>query len=215
MHPIQQKILDASKEHDVVSLGLRPLGRLIGVDQPQLVKHHLEQLQKKGLLSPKSREQLIEHLQHLANHQPTMLEIPILGSASCGVASWVAEQNTEGYLPISESLIGKRGNLFALKATGTSMNRANINGKNIEEDDYVVIDGDYKSPHAGDYVLSIIDGLANIKKFARTKDGNIALLSESTDKYAPIIINENDHFFVNGKVVRVIKSVEEQEVSKA
>lgn len=206
MLDVKAKILEASKKHDVLSMGIRPLGRLIGIDSPQLVKHHLNQLIKSGLLNPKSREQIIQQLQHAEERQPSVFRIPVVGRANCGTASWVADEHLEGYITVSESLVGRNSNIFALLAMGTSMTKADINGKNIEEGDFVVVDGNRRNPNPGDYILSVIDGLANIKKFARTRDGNVALLSESTDKHAPIIINETDNFLVNGKVIQVIKT---------
>lgn len=214
MHLIQEKILQLSKTQDVLSLGIRPLGRLIGVDSPQIVKHHLIQLQKMGLLKPKSREDIKQYLQHSATLQPTFVQIPVVGPANCGPATLLAEENVEEYLTISQSLLKKRGNIFALVASGNSMNRAKVNGSFVIEDkDYVLIDSDQRTPNIGDYVLSIIDGAANIKKFTRTKDGNIALVSESTEKFAPIYISEDDQFMINGKVVQVIKAANGGEIN--
>lgn len=206
MHRIQEKILELAKTKDVIALGIRPLGREIGIDKPQLVKHHLLQLQKKGLINPKSREDIKQFLQHSATLQPSFVEIPVVGAANCGPATLLAEENVEEYVKVSESLLRKRGNIFALIAEGNSMNDARVNGDTpIEDKDYVLIDGDQRSPNPGDYVLSIIDGAANIKKYTRAKDGNILLLSESTSNYAPIYIGEDDQFMINGKVVQVIK----------
>lgn len=207
MHWIQEKILELSKTQDVLSIGIRPLGRLLGVDSPQIVKHHLTQLQNKGLLKPKSREDIQQFLQHSATLQPSFVQIPVVGTANCGPATMVAEENLEKYLMVSRSLLKKQGNIFALVAEGNSMNRARVNGTTpIEDKDYVLIDSDQRTPNAGDYVLSIIEGAANIKKFAYTRDGHIALLSESTEKFAPIYISEDDQFMINGKVIQVIKA---------
>jgi SOS-response transcriptional repressor LexA len=87
------------------------------------------------------------------------------------------------------------------------MNEADIDGNNIEEGDYVIIDASYRGPRPGDYVLSIIEGCANIKKFARAKNGNVVLLSESSTDYSPIYIDENDQFLINGRVAQVIKAI--------
>ena len=101
-------------------------------------------------------------------------------------------------------------NIYALIARGDSMNRANINGKTIEDGDYVIaekING--YTPNDNDVVVSIIGGLANIKRFVRDKlHGRLLLLSDShrTD-YAPIIISEDDQFQVEAKVVDVIKGI--------
>lgn len=210
MHWIQEKILELAKTKDVLELGLRPLGREIGVDKPQLVKHHLQQLQKLGLLKPKSREDIKQFLDHSSSMQPSFVDIPVVGAANCGPATLIADEHVEKYITISESLLKKRGNIFALVAKGDSMNKARVGGQNIEENDYVLVDGDQRNPAPGDYILSIIGNCANIKKYARTKDGNIALLSESESKYAPIYISEDDEFIVNGKVIQVLKAVEKQ-----
>ncbi len=205
MHQIQEKILELAKTKDVLTLGIRPLGREIGVDQPQLVKHHLFQLQKKGLIKAKSRSDIQQLLQHSSSLQPSFVQIPVVGAANCGPATLFADERIEKYITVSQSFLKKTNNVFALVAKGDSMNRAQIDGNTIEENDYVVIDSDQRTPHSGDYILSVIDNCANIKKYARTKDGNIALLSESNSNYPPIYIGEDDQFIVNGKVIQVIK----------
>lgn len=210
MHKIQEKILELSKTKDVFELGIRPLGRLIDVDQPQLVKHHLSQLIKNGLLKPRSRDQIKQFLTDSSNQQPAFIQIPVVGKANCGVATCVADERVEEYLTVSLSLLKKKENVFALVAQGDSMNKASIEGNNIEENDYVVVDGSQRIPNSGDYVLSIIENCANIKKYARTKDGNIVLLSESTSVHPSICIGENDQFIVNGKVIQVIKAAKDE-----
>jgi repressor LexA len=210
MHIIQQKILKLAETEDVLALGIRPLGRLIGINSPQLVKHHLNQLLKKGQIKPRSRKDIKLVLEFSFTKQPSLVEIPVLGAANCGPATIFADEHLEKYIYVSESLLKKRGNVFALIAKGNSLDMASVDGKNIEEDDYVLIDGDQRNPSPGDYVLSVINDCANIKKFARSKDGNIALLSESTSKYPPIYIGEDDNFMINGKVIQVIKAVEKE-----
>lgn len=206
MHKKQERILELSKTKDVLSMGLRPLGREIGVSSPQLVKHHLSQLIKKGHLMAKSKDDIRDLLRHQSTPQSSFVTIPVIGTANCGQATLIAEQNIEDHIKVSRSFLKKTDNVFALIAKGDSMDNATINGNNIEENDYVIIDGNVRSPNPGDYVLSIIDNEANIKKFARTKDGNIALLSESKKKYPPIYIGEDDRYMVNGKVIQVIKA---------
>lgn len=205
MHPIQQKILEIAKTQDIYKIGIRPLGRLIGIAKPQLVKHHLLQLQKKGLLKPTSGPDIIRSLRQSATLQPSFMKVPVVGEANCGEATCLAEQRGDTSITISESLLKKRQNICALQAKGNSMNKANIDGKTIEDGDYVIVDCDYRYPRANDYVLSVIDNCANIKKFSRTRDGNIALISESTESNPPIYIGESDQFFVNGRVIQVIK----------
>ena len=134
----------------------------------------------------------------------------------------LAEENLEGYLKVSKSMVGKAKKVFAIRASGKSMNKARIGGKySIEDGDYVIVDPNDKNPRNGDYVLSVINGCANIKKFlVNEKEGQIALVSESTENFLPIYINQDDNFIVNGIVKNVIKNssfreLAEMEISSA
>jgi len=140
--------------------------------------------------------------------------IPILGMADCGEAKQVAEQKQEGYLKISRNLLPRGTKIFAIKATGNSMNRAKVNGwKTIEEGDFVLIDGGVHAPQNGDYVLSVVDGAANLKKFyLDEKNKQIMLKSESSNFHPPIFLRPDEcEYFVNGKVVDVIKKIKESD----
>jgi repressor LexA len=86
------------------------------------------------------------------------------------------------------------------------MNQSIVNGNNIEDGDYLIIDSSDTSPSSGDVVLSIIDEMANIKKYIWDEENNqIVLVSESTKDIPPIYIHEDDSFMINGKVIQVIK----------
>jgi repressor LexA len=76
----------------------------------------------------------------------------------------------------------------------------------IEDGDYLIIDSDYRTPRNGDVVLSVIDDMANIKKYVFDEENNqIVLVSQSTKDIPPIYIHEDDSFMINGKVIQVIK----------
>ena len=88
------------------------------------------------------------------------------------------------------------------------MNRADIKGEAINEGDFVIVDTEVKKPANGDYILSIIDGAANIKKInIDEKHHQVILLSESSKDYPPIFIHEKDLdcYYVAGKILQVIK----------
>jgi len=86
------------------------------------------------------------------------------------------------------------------------MNCATVGGKAIDDGDYVVIDGENRTPEDGDLVLSVIDGMANIKRYRFDRENNqIVLLSESTQSFSPIFIHPDDDYEINGKVVQVVK----------
>ena len=209
MHPIQEKLLKLIDEKNIGHLTLRDIGALIGEKLPQKVKHHLSQLERKGFIAIDKKNGTIRRVNSSAQKNTGLfVSIPILGSANCGPATIFADENIEGYLKLSKRLVTGFKSMFAIKADGNSLNRAHIAGKSVETGDYVLIDSSRGTPRDGDYVLSIIDGLATIKKYRLDKKNNrIALLSESSQDYAPIFIHEDDDFRVNGTAVEVVKRI--------
>jgi repressor LexA len=206
MHQIQEKILELSRKMSLRGKSLREIGELVGVDnQPQKVKHHLAQLEKKGFIDLLGGSSDVRRVEKSTGG---LIPVPILGTANCGEARMFADDNIEGYLKVSPTMLKKKNNIFAIRATGFSMNKANVNGESIDQGDFVIVDSENKNPHNGDYVLSIIDGVANIKKInIDEKRQQIVLLSESSKDYSPIYIHAEDHdcYSVGGKVLQVIK----------
>ena len=133
------------------------------------------------------------------------VEIPVFGAASAGAATMFADQYVEGYLRVSKRLV-KDHNVFAVQVSGTSMNRAKVNNKTIQNGDFILVDADVKEYHNGDRVLVVIDGLATVKTYRSVDGKTIALLPESTDeKHQPIFLTPEDNFVINGRVVDVLK----------
>lgn len=213
MHKIQQEILRLAQEKNLGQYTLREIGSYIGVQSPQVVKHHLSQLESKGLLKIDKIKGLIKKTLNewqSSSGRAKLLNIPILGGASAGPATMFAETNIEGFLKISPTLLMPSARnvqrVFALKVVGDSMNRAVIDKKRIENGDYVIVDIGQKDFKNNDIVLSIIDGLANVKKLNIDHANNqIILLSESSKNFPPIYIHESDNFMISGKVIQVIK----------
>lgn len=210
MHSIQQRILSLIDKTNLGSLTLREIGEKIGEPHPQKIKHHLDQLFKKGLLKRDGSK--ILKVEAESNDQ--FFFIPVLGAANCGQAVTFAEESIEGYLTVSHRLLRSRfepNETFAVKAVGNSMNRATVNGDTINDGDYVVVDKTTRSisDYDNKYVLSVISGMANIKKLVIDRaNGRIQLLSESSEPFPPIYIHEEDfgEYMVNGLVTDVIKS---------
>ena len=209
MHPIQEKLLQIIVEQDVSTLPLRTLGRRVGVENaPQKIKHHLFQLAKKGFIRMDRKKGILESVRGLKTLSSSLISIPILGSASCGAATVFADETVEGYLQVSPKVLKKNKGIFAIQAVGNSMNRCSLHGQSIEEGDYVIIDSENRIPSSGQYVLSIVDGLANIKRFhVDHVNEHIVLVSESSSSYIPIYIHKEDidAYQVGGVVVQVIK----------
>lgn len=207
MHTLQEKLLQLASVHNLSGLTLREIGELIGEKHPQKIKHHLEQLVQKGLIELDRESGTIKRVYRSIDPSALFITIPILGSANCGPATFFADQNIQGYLKISGKLIKPSEGLFAVRAIGSSMDKANIHGKSIEDGDYVIVDSKRIDPQNKDYVLSVIDGMCNIKRFFKDNfTEQIILVSESTREIPPIVIHPEDlQYLINGKVIQVIK----------
>lgn len=211
MHSIQQKILEISKTEDLWKASLRKIAELICEKcSPQKIKHHLEQLKKKGLITTDKLKWTMEKVQSWLDKAGEFFSIPILWSANCWEAVTFADWISEWYLKVSARLLWlkREKNLFALKAVWHSMNQSNIwvEKKCIEDWDYVIIDADATKIVSWDIIVSIIDSCANIKKFLEDKQNHqIVLVSESSLDFPPIYIHEEDDYIINWKVVQVIK----------
>lgn len=210
MHRIQVKILEALKKHGGVlkDFSFRVLGEMVGVDHPQQAKHHLSQLEKRGLVIFDKASQLLKLTSLKTPTRSAIVTIPIIGAASCGQTTLFAQEEVEGTLKISRKLIPNRDkNVFAIRAVGNSMNRANIGGLSIEEGDYVLVDGNDRNARPGQYVLAVVDDFGVVKKFMRgRRPGEYELISESTEEHPPIQIHHDDRqLIISGRVIHIIK----------
>jgi repressor LexA len=217
MHLIQTKLLALSKQENLAKLSLRVLAERIGLpdESPQKIKHHLQQLEKKGFLAIDRARQTMSTADSkpgwakgLLDMKSRLFSIPVIGTANCGPATVFAEQNFQGFLRVSSKLIerSKPTGLYAIKADGSSMNRAEVKGKRIEDGDYIIINKDDKDVKTGDIVLAIVDDKATVKRFIDDREnGQIVLAAESSYDYEPIYLHADDEFTINGKVVAVIK----------
>ncbi len=217
MHPIQEKLLNLSKHDNLAKLSLRETAKKIGLpdESPQRIKHHLLQLQKKGFLSIDRNQGVMKRTElspawakGLLKKTSKLFSVPIIGTANCGPANIFAEQNYQGFLKVSSKLIGKKkpDGLFAIKADGSSMNRAEIHGGQIDDGDYIIVDSKDLDVNNGDVILAIIDKKATVKRFINDQENKqVVLKSDSSFDYEPIYLHPDDEFSINGKVISVIK----------
>ena len=217
MHLIQEKILKLSEKKNLAKLSLRGIAKHIGMpeESPQKIKHHLLQLQKKGFLTIDRVRGMMDRTslgpgwaKGILNKASRLFSIPIIGTANCGPATIFAEQNFQGFLRVSNKLIGKshpRG-LYAIKAKGSSMNRAEIKGKRFEDGDFAIVDSKDKDINNRDVVLVIIDNTATIKRLIKdSKNKQVVLKADSSFDYEPVYLHPDDNFIINGKIIEVIK----------
>jgi SOS-response transcriptional repressor LexA len=141
-------------------------------------------------------------------NKPVFVEKPPFVS---GEATKFADGRIVDNLSVSPSILSVKfaDDMYALIARGDSMNHATVAGKEIENDDYIIVQkkSSYE-PNTGDIVVSDIGGLANVKRFKRDQ-GRIILVSDSyrQQDFAPIVISEHDDYNILGEVVDVVKAV--------
>ena len=196
---------------------LRDMAKAIGLPEaaPQQIKHHLLQLQRRGFLTIDRFNGLMERssaepswAKGVLNKAAKIFSIPIIGMTSAGPANLYAEKNFQGFLRASSRLVGRTQptGLYALKVDGSSMNRATVDGKTIENGDYVIIDSVDTNATTGDIVLALIESKATIKRLVDDRaNGQIVLKADSSSDYDPIYLHPDDDFQISGKVIGVVK----------
>lgn len=213
MHEIQSKLLELAEIQDLSRTPLRKIAELLGRPgmSPGVLQHHFAQLEKKKLLFIDRKAKTQHRATELKDER--FYAIPIVGIASCGPANAFADEAIEGYLQVSKNSLHANGKMFAVRADGDSMDDALLPTSSgakapIESGDYVIVDTAHTSidDNIGKYVVSNINGTANIKKLSK-RQYDYALLSESNqpENYPPIIIHESDEYLINGRVVALVK----------
>ena len=213
MHTTQAKLLTLIRSKvKLGNLSLRQIAKLIGQEgKPQIVKYHLSQLEKAGLIQIDLSKGVIKPVRRgfASGVKSVFYSIPVVGSANCGPADIFAEERTEGYVKVSSSLLPtkRRHDLYALVASGPSMNKAIVRGAlTIEDGDFVIVDRARTIPKDGDIIVAVIDGMATIKRYRLDKENErIMLEADSTETYAPIMIHPDDDFQISGTVIDLIK----------
>src|SRR3989344_7217592 len=146
MHYIQEKLLKLIDHQNISGLTLRDIGSLVNETLPQKIKHHLSQLERKGFIIIDKKNSIIKRTSGDIKNSDVFISIPIYGTANCGPRTIYANQNLEGYLKVSKKMLPKKDKIFALRAEGNSLNKADINGKSIEDGDFVIVDSQATNP---------------------------------------------------------------------
>lgn len=208
MHKTQVRLAKLIESTDVSNLTLREMARILGVNHPQTIKYHLKRLEKLGVLVSDKSGKLVTVQKSVTGN--TFASIPIINDIDYDTSKFFTMENITGYLRAAKGILEKRvlgsiGSVFAVKAVGNFMNRTDILGKNIEEGDYVLIDFKEQNPKDGDRVLSSTEGFSAIRRFLKDETGQKVLITESTQDFPPIYLDEGTSHFILGTVLQVIK----------
>lgn len=186
---------------------LTELQGMLSISTKRGVVSHLEALEKKGFIIRTSEPRGI----HIIEDSDTemvyeyLVGIPILGYANAGTPLILADEQNLGILQLDKSLIGKKKDLFALIVKGDSMNMREVDGKNIEEGSYLIVqkDAEYED---GDAVVAVIDGSATVKNIKKNDEMVILYPQSSNPIHKPIYLDVNGNSIINGKVIKVLPS---------
>jgi len=185
---------------------LTELQVLLSISTKRGVVSHLIALEKKGYILRTGEPRGI----HIVDNDEEvvydyLIGIPILGYANAGTPLVSAEEENLGVLKLDRKLIGKKENLFSLIVKGDSMDLSTIEGKNIIDGSYLIIQKDAEI-NDGDVVVAVIENSATVKKIKREKDVIILYPESSNPLNQPIYLDKDTDTVFNGKVIKVLEN---------
>lgn len=193
LHRTQQKLLKLLQKTIDNPLTIRELQEELSVSSPSVVLHHIQQLEKHGLL--KRNPANPKDYQILNEPERQIVYLNLYGLAQCGPSGSILDGSPLDRIPIASRLLKfPAKDAFIVKAKGDSME------PKISAGDLVIAQKK-KQAENGDLVVCVNDEAAIIKKF--TRQGNQIILQSLNNKYNPIIASED--FRIEGIVRNVLQ----------
>ena len=179
---------------------VRRLMTALGYKSPRSAQDILEQLQERGVIRKlRSGDYQLMADPDLGTARVQTVDVPLVGSVACG-GPILAEENIEGYIPVSTAIAKPGSKHYLLHARGDSMDKAGIKNGDL------VLVRQQSTANEGERVVALIDDEATIKEYRRS-NGVVVLMPRSTNrKQRPVILT--DDFQVQGIVVAVIPDME-------
>ena len=179
---------------------VRELMNALGYRSPRSAMVMMRQLIDKGFLEKKSGGGLrfIKDISGTTASAQT-IDVPLVGYVSCSVPI-LAQENIEGFIPVSVSLAKPGFKYFLLRAKGDSMNKVGIN------DGDLILVRQQSAAQNGDIVVALIDDEATVKEFQHSKNCVVLMPKSNNKNHKPIILTEN--FQVQGVAVTTIPNLE-------
>ncbi|PGT89192.1 LexA family transcriptional regulator [Bacillus sp. AFS040349] len=148
----------------------------------------------KSEIDPSFKSNIAEELSPYLSPKESVVELPIVGSISCGNGV-LAYEEIEGHEETPKAWLNG-GEYFYLRAKGDSM----INAR-IHNGDLLLIRAQDEVEN-GEIAAVLIDGEAVLKRVHKTDD-SLVLQSENS-KYPPIIVGKNSDIKIIGKLKRTV-----------
>ncbi|KKT84600.1 MAG: hypothetical protein UW82_C0016G0009 [candidate division WWE3 bacterium GW2011_GWC2_44_9] len=188
---MQEKLYKLIQIEDITGKSLREIGKRIGIAHPQSVKYHLRRLVDAGFITTKSMAVRPKIDQNGIVTIPVLDELNIAGQDATSIKSIKTNLRVAKTI-LNDKVVTNLKCVYAVRAFGNFMNRGNIDGINIEDGDYVLI-------------ISSTEGYAAVRKYLKDGLGQVVLITESTQDYPPIYLDDHMTHCVLGKALQVIK----------
>mgnify|MGYP001619608670 FL=1 len=179
---------------------VRDLMGALGYKSPRSAQDILEQLAAKGIIKKfESGDYQLLRDPDLGPANNQTINVPIVGLIAAGTPI-LAEENVEGFIPISTSLAKPGSQYYLLRVQGDSMNEVGIN-----DEDFVLV---RQQPVAnpGEQVVALIDGEATIKEYHPQEDVVVLKPRSTNPDNKPIILDRD--FQIQGIVVAAVPNFE-------
>ncbi len=180
--------------HEGRTPSVRELMKALKYRSPRSVSLLIESLIDKKILK-KRDDGSLQLIQILGEETNRTVDVALVGTAACG-APILAEENIEGFFPVSMKLARPPHKYFFLRAKGDSMNKAGIN-----DGDFVLV-RQQSTVRNGEIIVAVIDDEATIKEFNRIGEAIILKPNSSSPVHRPIILTKD--FLIQGVVVTSI-----------
>jgi repressor LexA len=179
---------------------VRELMGALGYKSPRSAQDILEQLEQKGIIKKfASGDYQLLHDPDLGRAYIQTMNVPVVGTVAAGTPI-LAEENIEGFIPISTTLAKPGGKYFLLRAKGDSMDKAGI-----KDGDFVLV-RQQASADPGERVVALIDDEATIKEYHPQKNVVILKPRSRNLENKPIIVDQD--FQIQGVVVATVQDLE-------
>lgn len=196
---------------------IREIGDHLGIKSTNGVNDHLKAIERKGYLEredAKSRalkplfnpdgsaygREAISSIDDTRAYDEQIRSVPVVGRIAAGLPAQAIE-NTEEFLNVGESLLGRGGDVFGLRVTGESMIE-----DGIHDGDYIFVKRQQQARN-GQIVAAMVDGEATVKRFYN--EGDRIRLQPANSSMEPIYVRATDgrEAGILGKVVAVFRKL--------
>ncbi len=196
LHPNQERLLKLLMNNVEEPLSVRKLMSELDVSSPGLVHHHISQLEKKGYLKRDSNNP--GNYKVLQDPEAPVSFINLYGLAKCGPNGTLLSANPIDRIPMASKIIPFAvEEAFLVKADGDSME------PEIQEGDLLICKSQ-NIAEDGEIVVCTFNESVMIKRF-RILETKQALLESVNPKYPPIVVNDLNDLYIEGRFLGLIR----------